>query len=213
MHELTRRAFIGTLPALAVAWPELHARGFAAVDTGRLTIAPATEPGQRLLVTGTIVGTDGKAPLANMRLSVYHTDNDGYYSRPVDNSRNARLRGSLVTDASGRYEIRTIWPGHYPGGGNPRHIHVHLAGPDTPEHWIDSFLFEGDRVPAVRRRRAQRRGGQAVRVRDVYDARRGRTHSLHARHPSRPRGCGTQPARERLVQKRGRALTMWTAEC
>jgi protocatechuate 3,4-dioxygenase beta subunit len=145
MHQFTRRAFIGTLPALAVAWPELHASGFAVVDTGRLTIAPASEPGQRLLVTGTIVGTDGKTPLANMRLSVYHTDDAGYYSRPVDDSRNARLRGSLVTDASGRYEIRTIWPGHYPGGGNPRHIHVHLAGPDTPEHWIDSFLFEGDK--------------------------------------------------------------------
>jgi protocatechuate 3,4-dioxygenase beta subunit len=139
--EFTRRAFIGTLPALAVALPELH----AAADTGSVTITSASEPGQRLIVTGTIVGTDGRTPLANMRLSVYHTDNDGYYSRPVDDSRNARLRGSLVTDASGRYELRTIWPGHYPGGGNPRHIHVHLAGPDVPEHWIDSFLFEDDK--------------------------------------------------------------------
>jgi protocatechuate 3,4-dioxygenase beta subunit len=139
--EFTRRAFIGTLPALAVALPELH----ASVDANSATIASASEPGQRLVVTGTIVGTDGRTPLANMRLSLYHTDTDGYYSRPVDDSRNARLRGSLVTDASGRYEIRTIWPGHYPGGGNPRHIHVHFAGPDVPEHWIDSFLFEGDR--------------------------------------------------------------------
>ncbi|MGH9330707.1 MAG: hypothetical protein ACRD09_09705 [Vicinamibacterales bacterium] len=142
--QQTRRAFLGTLPALAVAWPEVSsvaARGFG---RWRMTVAPPGEPGQPLVVTGTIVGTDGRTPLANMRLSVYHTDADGYYTRPVSNPRNARLRGSLVTDASGRYEIRTIWPGHYPGTRNPRHIHVHLAGLTAPEHWIDSFLFDGD---------------------------------------------------------------------
>jgi protocatechuate 3,4-dioxygenase, beta subunit len=143
MHDISRRHFVASLPALAIALPEAVSAASDARST--LTIATAGEPGQRLIVTGTIVGTDRKTPLPNMRLSVYHTDNDGYYSRPVDDPRNARLRGALVTDASGRYEIRTIWPGHYPGGGNPRHIHVHLAGPDVPEHWIDSFLFEGDR--------------------------------------------------------------------
>jgi protocatechuate 3,4-dioxygenase beta subunit len=145
MHQFSRRAFIGTLPGLALALPELGSAAEASVPASyRVTVPPIGEPGQSLIVTGTIVGTDGKSPLANMRLSVYHTDADGYYSRPVDNPRSARLRGSLVTDASGRYEIHTIWPGHYPGGGNPRHIHVHLAGPDVPEHWIDSFLFAGD---------------------------------------------------------------------
>jgi protocatechuate 3,4-dioxygenase, beta subunit len=159
--EFTRRAFIGTLPALAVALPELH----AAAGMGSVTIASANEPGQRLIVTGTIVGTDGRMPLSSMRLSVYHTDNDGYYSRPVDDSRNARLRGSLVTDASGRYELRTIWPGHYPGGGNPRHIHVHLAGPDVPEHWIDSFLFEGDKyLRSVEAERSAAAGRQFAHV-------------------------------------------------
>jgi protocatechuate 3,4-dioxygenase beta subunit len=143
MHDISRRHFVASLPALAIALPDALSAAPDARST--LTIAGAAEPGQRLIVTGTIVGTDGRTPLPNMRLSVYHTDNDGYYSRPVDDSRNARLRGALVTDASGRYEIRTIWPGHYPGGGNPRHIHVHLAGTDVPEHWIDSFLFEGDK--------------------------------------------------------------------
>jgi protocatechuate 3,4-dioxygenase beta subunit len=147
MQNLSRRQFVGSLPALAVALPELVAAAPApaAASLGSsLTIPPANEPGQPLIVSGTIVGADGKTPLSSMKLSVYHTDAEGYYTRPISNPRNARLRGSLVTDASGRYEIRTIWPGHYPGTRNPRHIHVHLSGPDLPEHWIDSFLFEGD---------------------------------------------------------------------
>jgi protocatechuate 3,4-dioxygenase beta subunit len=147
MHDVSRRQFVGSLPALAIALPEIvsaEPRPAAAASRGSLTIPPDGEPGERLIVSGTIVGPDGRTPLSNMTLSVYHTDAEGYYTRPISNPRNARLRGSLVTDASGRYEIRTIWPGHYPGTRNPRHIHVHLAGPNVPEHWIDSFLFEGD---------------------------------------------------------------------
>jgi protocatechuate 3,4-dioxygenase beta subunit len=142
MQDVSRRQFVASLPALAIALPEVVSAAPPSRHT--LTIPGPNEPGQPLVVTGTIVGSDGRTPLANMRLSVYHTDNEGYYARPVDDPRRARLRGSLVTDESGRYEIRTIWPGHYPGGGNPRHIHTHLAGSDVPEHWIDSFLFERD---------------------------------------------------------------------
>jgi protocatechuate 3,4-dioxygenase beta subunit len=142
MADLSRRAFVGALPALAVAFPELVSA--APPSRWRLTIPPPTEPGQPLLVSGTIVGTDGRTPLAGMTLRVYHTDSEGYYTRPVSNPRQARLRGSLTTDATGRYEMRTIWPGHYPGSTIERHIHVHLSGPDVAEHWIDSFLFEND---------------------------------------------------------------------
>lgn len=46
----------------------------------------------------------------------------------------------------GRYAFRTVLPGHYPGTRNPRHIHVHLEGHGAPEHWIESYYFEGDPV-------------------------------------------------------------------
>lgn len=55
------------------------------------------------------------------------------------------LRGWLRTDERGRYEVRTIRPGGYPGRGAAAHIHVTVKEPDnTPEYWIEEFLFEGD---------------------------------------------------------------------
>jgi protocatechuate 3,4-dioxygenase beta subunit len=50
------------------------------------------------------------------------------------------LRGRLVTGTDGRYEIVTIWPGHYPGGGVPAHIHAAVNGAVIPD-----YLFDGDR--------------------------------------------------------------------
>jgi protocatechuate 3,4-dioxygenase beta subunit len=102
------------------------------------------EPGEPLVVSGTIYQPDGRTPAPGVGLFGYHTDADGYYSRPQSDPRRARIRGRLTTDERGWYGIRTILPGHYPGRGNPRHIHVHVAAPGYPEHWIDSFLFAGD---------------------------------------------------------------------
>jgi protocatechuate 3,4-dioxygenase, beta subunit len=107
-------------------------------------IATAAEQGQPLVVRGVIYAADGRTPARGVRMSVYHTDSEGYYSRPRSDPRQARLRGALVTGADGLYELRTILPGHYPGTTIERHIHVHLAPPGLPEHWVDSFLFEGD---------------------------------------------------------------------
>jgi protocatechuate 3,4-dioxygenase beta subunit len=138
MARITRRRFVGALAAAGVlpSWYEALASSPPLVPSpgsARLTIPPAGAPGEPLVVTGRLVAPDGRTPLSNMTLSVYHTDASGYYTRPVGDPRRARLRGVLRTDESGGYEIRTIWPGHYPSGGNPRHIHVHLAGPDVPE--------------------------------------------------------------------------------
>jgi protocatechuate 3,4-dioxygenase beta subunit len=146
MPRITRREFVGTVTAAGAFVPaaRVFTAGSAPSVTSAITIPPPGEPGTPLVVSGRIVAPDGRTPLGNMTLRVYHTDSEGYYTRPVSDPRRARLRGSLRTDTSGRYEIRTIWPGHYPGTQNPRHIHVHLEGADVPEHWIDSFLFEGD---------------------------------------------------------------------
>jgi protocatechuate 3,4-dioxygenase beta subunit len=118
----------------------------AASCIGRESTAGRRRPrsGDRLRLTGTLVSRDDRTPLAGYSIHVYQTDADGYYSRPDNDARNAELRASLVTDDRGRYAYDTIVPGHYPGREMPRHIHVHLAGPDVPEHWIDDFWFAGD---------------------------------------------------------------------
>ncbi|HKQ57857.1 MAG TPA: hypothetical protein VJY35_08300 [Candidatus Eisenbacteria bacterium] len=87
-----------------------------------LMLAPAREPGKRMIVTGTLFSLDG-TPQPRRRIGVYQTDATGNYGRDPRIPRWARLNGWLVTDSLGRYEIRTIRPGAYPGGGTPEHIH------------------------------------------------------------------------------------------
>jgi protocatechuate 3,4-dioxygenase beta subunit len=87
------------------------------------------EPGQPLIVTGTVYQSDGRTPAAGVELLVYQTDATGVYGNgPGSNEANARLRCRLKTDASGRYEVRTIRPGRYPTGGPPAHVHIKVNG-------------------------------------------------------------------------------------
>ena len=107
------------------------------------TIAPASEPGQRLVVSGTVRAADGKTPLAGVEVYVYHTDVAGLYNRDSRDSRNPRLKVLLTTRADGRYEFRTIKPGPYPQGGTPAHVHFVLSLPGHKEQYFEIF-FEGD---------------------------------------------------------------------
>lgn len=147
MQESSRRQFLYRLSTAIGLVPALRVKGALLGVRSSAELVDGTEPGQRLVVSGTLFGPEGK-PLPEARLRVYHTDAEGYYSRPVSDPRRARISGSVVSDAGGRYELRSILPGHYPGREAERHIHVHLLAEGHPEHWIDSFLFEGD--PYVR---------------------------------------------------------------
>jgi protocatechuate 3,4-dioxygenase beta subunit len=108
------------------------------------------------VLTGTVYQPDGRTPAVGARLYVYQTDASGIYG--PQGSRRPRLRGWIRTGADGRYEIRTIRPGSYPGGRVAAHIHATLGAPDHPERWIDSFLFEGD--PYLTGRERARAEGQ-----------------------------------------------------
>jgi protocatechuate 3,4-dioxygenase beta subunit len=143
MRHATRRQFLNGIGAATLLGSTRRVSAALLGVRSNIELVGADEPGERLVVSGTVFGADGK-PLPAARLRVYHTDSEGYYTRPVSDPRRARIRGSLATDAAGRYEIRTILPGHYPGSQIERHIHTHLVVDGYPEHWIDSFLFEGD---------------------------------------------------------------------
>lgn len=110
----------------------------------KVTLVSKEEPGERLVVSGVIFGADGKTPLANASVYVYHTDANGHYTPgPKDDNRNPRLRGYLRTDAQGRYEYSTIKPAPYPGDGPPAHIHYHVNAPGYQER-VFEIVFEGD---------------------------------------------------------------------
>lgn len=132
----------------------------------RVEIAGREEPGARLLMRGTVYDADDRA-VPNVKIFLYQTDAEGYYSRPVSDPRRARLRGIVWTDARGRYAFETVKPAHYANVASQpaMHIHVHLEPPRLPDHWVDSFYFEGDpKLPSgvVERARALGRFSNVV---------------------------------------------------
>ncbi|MET0343082.1 MAG: protocatechuate 3,4-dioxygenase [Polyangiales bacterium] len=79
--------------------------------------------------------TGGCAPVANAEVDIWHTSAAGVYSTFASGICNPNraaqptgatakyMRGTRVTDASGRADFSTVFPGHYPG----RSIHIHFT--------------------------------------------------------------------------------------
>ena len=109
-----------------------------------IKIVSDTEPGEPLIVSGTIYSPDGKQPMSGITLFVYQTDATGVYTTSGGDNRGTRIHGVMRTNEKGQYEFRTIKPGSYPNSRNPAHIHAYVSGPGYPEYWIDEYLFSDD---------------------------------------------------------------------
>ena len=107
-------------------------------------LAAESEPGEHIVIRGTVYHADGRTPYAGLVFYLYQTDASGAYNTTNRSWREPRLRGWLRTGDDGRYEIRTIKPGSYPGSRNPAHIHAIVRLPGRSPKWIDDFLFAGD---------------------------------------------------------------------
>ena len=145
---------------------ELMFEGMPDNPSWQITIADMDEPGETLIIRGTIYRPDGKTPAPHVILYVYHTDNNGKYS-PAKNQtqgrRHGHLRGWMKTDEQGRYEFKTIRPASYPNSKNPQHIHPIIKEPDLSLYWIDEFLFEDDPLLSnTETSRQQKRGGSGI---------------------------------------------------
>lgn len=112
------------------------------------TIPTEDEPGEKLVLTGTIFLPDGQTPATDVLIYVYHTNSEGIYPKTGTEKGNAQrhgyLRGWMRTDVYGRYRVHTILPAPYPGRVDPAHVHITLTPPGEPEYWVDSFWFAGD---------------------------------------------------------------------
>jgi protocatechuate 3,4-dioxygenase beta subunit len=87
----------------------------------RSNLVTAGVRGVPLLLTGEVVDTSCR-PVRGALLDFWQADAAGRY----DNE-GYRLRGHQFADARGRYALRTIVPGLYPG--RTRHIHVKVQRP------------------------------------------------------------------------------------
>jgi protocatechuate 3,4-dioxygenase beta subunit len=133
----------------------------------RAVIPPSGEPGERLVLTGRVVQSDGVTPAPGVVIYVHHTSAAGVYPRRGDERgwgrRHGYLRAWVVTNAAGEYRFETIRPAPYPGRSDPAHIHMTVKEPNRREYWIDEVVFESDTLVTPRyRAREQRRGGSGI---------------------------------------------------
>lgn len=116
--------------------------------THAITLADADEPGERLLLRGTVYQPDARTPAAGVLIYLYHTNAMGRYPQRGNETGQAKrhgyLRGWVVSDVQGRYRVDSIRPGSYPTRTDPAHIHVTVMPPGEPEYWLDGVYFAGD---------------------------------------------------------------------
>lgn len=135
-------------------WREAQAhRPASLASTGR--IAPEDEPGTPLVIHGQVVATDGRTPVPGTTVFAYQTDEDGIYSGPGKPGDPWRLQGWVVTDEKGRFELRTVRPGSYPGRTVPAHVHLTVETREHGRQWTEELRFADDPLlDAEQRRRA-----------------------------------------------------------
>lgn len=96
------------------------------------------EPGTPLLLMVEVYARDCNCPLANEAVFMTQTSDAGVYDLSIAGDwASARLKGTIQTDAKGRYLIRSILPGTYPNStsANP-HIHLMLEALKQPYYDI-----------------------------------------------------------------------------
>jgi len=113
-------------------------------------LAGKDEVGKRLSVRGFVVKGPSCVPVAGAVLDVWQATAEGRYDN--DDPRNPpakdsfRLRGRVKTDAKGRFEFLTIWPGRYkigPQRWRPAHLHLKVSAPGC-ESLTTQLYFKGD---------------------------------------------------------------------
>ena len=106
-------------------------------------LAGPDEPGERLIISGTVYSSDCRSRLPNALIEVWQANQSGVYdtAKPGDFAERVdfHLRGMMLTDQKGNYQFETVMPGRYPvppdlpgleryaGLMRPAHIHFRVA--------------------------------------------------------------------------------------
>jgi len=103
-------------------------------------------PGIGLRVVINVVTLPDCTPLADTPVDIWHCDAAGVYSGypgqlgGIDTTGETFLRGTQITDADGRVEFHTIYPGWYPG----RSVHIHFKARLAGNMEVTSQLYFSD---------------------------------------------------------------------
>ena len=136
-----------------ITGPLLGAERVTAADAD-LTTRHGGEPiGERIIVTGRVLDSDGRA-VPDTLVEVWQANAAGRYAHVVDQhpaplDPNFSGGGRCVTDSTGRYRFVTIKPGAYPWGNHrnawrPAHIHFSLFGRAFTQRLVTQMYFPSD---------------------------------------------------------------------
>lgn len=106
---------------------------------GFIQLAKEDEPGEPLVIHGKVIDRKTNQPISDVSLFLYQTDSSGIYNVSGGPDDQARIRGTVHTNESGCFKIKTILPGDYPGQKNSRHLHYIINAKGYKE--IKSILF------------------------------------------------------------------------
>ena len=124
-----------------------------ATDADLTTQRDGEPQGQRIIVTGRVLDSDGR-PVPDTLIEIWQTNAAGRYRHarehhPAPLDPNFDGIGRAITDAGGRYRFITIQPGAYPWGNHynawrPAHIHFSLFGRAFTQRLVTQMYFPGD---------------------------------------------------------------------
>ncbi|HET6768719.1 MAG TPA: hypothetical protein VFH08_15005 [Chitinophagaceae bacterium] len=106
---------------------------------GFIQLTKKDEPGEPLMIYGKIIDRKTNEPVRDVSLFLYQTDTSGIYNIPGVPDDQARIRGTVYTNESGCFKIKTILPGDYPGQKNSRHLHYVINAKGYKE--VRSIVF------------------------------------------------------------------------
>lgn len=114
---------------------------------------------QPLFFQGQVTDVDGKG-LGGATIELWHADEDGYYSQFAPGIPDWNLRGTIITDEEGRYNIKTLQPAPYqiPADGptgwfiesygghpwRPAHLHLRVKSPGYREITTQLYFSGGE---------------------------------------------------------------------
>jgi protocatechuate 3,4-dioxygenase, beta subunit len=136
-----------------ITGPLLGEERVTATDADLTKDATGEAVGQRIIVLGRVIETDGR-PVADTLVEIWQANAGGRYRHardtwPAPLDPHFTGVGRAVTDRDGAFRFLTIMPGAYPWGNHhnawrPAHIHFSLFGRAFTQRLVTQMYFPDD---------------------------------------------------------------------